>query len=380
MLISICESQGSQNAMSQVTNANTIGNTQSQFNSHLIFCRTHGYKLFAAFVVLFLLMQYVTNFVEYNSKYSLTSPRLTVSPTAVESEKRNSVKVYLNYSNSALLLPTNSTSSSLCPLVPPKLVGRLRVMDECPSFEQLEAMHPELLPGGRFRPINCTARQKVAIIIPYRSREKHLRVFLHNIHPFLMRQQLDYGIYIIEQNEKSKLFNRAKLFNIGYVEVLKQYDYSCFIFHDVDLIPEDDRNLYKCAEQPRHLSVSINTMKYKLPYTTLFGGVSALTKDQMKTVNGFSNEYWGWGGEDDDMSHRIRAKGFRIARYPANIARYTMLSHKKDVPSPERYKKLYTARSRFKTDGLSNLVYKVEDLKFKKLYTWILVDPLSPKR
>lgn len=39
----------------------------------------------------------------------------------------------------------------------------------------------------------------------------------------------------------------------------------------------------------------------RLPYKDIFGGVSALTRDQMQRVNGFSNEFWGWGGEDDDM-------------------------------------------------------------------------------
>lgn len=29
-----------------------------------------------------------------------------------------------------------------------------------------------------------------------------------------------------------------------------------------------------------------------------------MTKDQFLQVNGFSNTYWGWGGEDDDL--RIR--------------------------------------------------------------------------
>ena len=65
------------------------------------------------------------------------------------------------------------------------------------------------------------------------------------------------------------------------------------VFHDVDLLPEDDRNLYTCADQPRHMSVAVDKLKYRLPYPELFGGVSALSKDVMEKVNGFSNQFWG---------------------------------------------------------------------------------------
>jgi len=58
-------------------------------------------------------------------------------------------------------------------------------------------------------------------------------------------------------------FNRAMLMNVGFIEALKLYSYDCFIFHDVDLIPEDDRNLYTCSEQPRHMSVAVDVLEYK---------------------------------------------------------------------------------------------------------------------
>lgn len=43
---------------------------------------------------------------------------------------------------------------------------------------------------------------------------------------------------------------------------------------------------------------------FRLPYEDIFGGVSAMTLEQFTKVNGFSNKYWGWGGEDDDMFYR----------------------------------------------------------------------------
>jgi hypothetical protein len=95
-----------------------------------------------------------------------------------------------------------------------------------------------------------------------RHREKQLRGFLHNLHDLLTKQQLDYAIFIVNQIDNQQ-FNRAKLMNIGFVEATKVYDWQCYIFHDVDLLPEDDRNLYTCPEQPRHMSVAVDKFDYK---------------------------------------------------------------------------------------------------------------------
>jgi len=45
-------------------------------------------------------------------------------------------------------------------------------------------------------------------------------------------------------------------------------------------------------------------LNFSLPYNTIFGGVTAMTKNQFITLNGFSNKFFGWGGEDDDMFNR----------------------------------------------------------------------------
>jgi predicted glycosyltransferase involved in capsule biosynthesis len=59
-----------------------------------------------------------------------------------------------------------------------------------------------------------------------------------------------------------------------------------------------------------------------LPYKDLFGGVSAMTKQDFKKVNGFSNRFWGWGGEDDDMRRRIGKANLTMIRYSPQVARY----------------------------------------------------------
>ena len=67
--------------------------------------------------------------------------------------------------------------------------------------------------------------------------------------------------------------------------------------------------------------LAVDTMKYKLPYKALFGGVVALKRQHFEDVNGFSNQFWGWGGEDDDMFNRVKHAGMNITRYSADIAR-----------------------------------------------------------
>ncbi|TWW71071.1 Beta-1,4-galactosyltransferase 1 [Takifugu flavidus] len=172
-------------------------------------------------------------------------------------------------------------------------------------------------------------RTAVAIIIPYRNRHEHLKHLLFYLHPMLVRQQLDYGIYVINQDGEG-VFNKAKLMNVGFAEALKDYDYECFVFSDVDLVPMDDRNFYRCFESPRHLSVAIDKFNFQLPYNTIFGGVSSFSKQQFLTVNGYSNTYWGWGGEDDDMYKRIIFHGMSINQPDHMTGKYKMIKHQRD--------------------------------------------------
>ena len=37
----------------------------------------------------------------------------------------------------------------------------------------------------------------------------------------------------------------------------------------------------------------------------MFGAATAFTGKQFENVHGFSNRFFGWGGEDDDMTRRL---------------------------------------------------------------------------
>lgn len=190
--------------------------------------------------------------------FPLSTSRNEINPNA----HRNST-TQASFSSPFLTKLMTKFGLNACPLTPPNLIGPIDIDTDYESMSTIEQRFQNLLlPGGWYKPHECNPRDRVAIVIPYRDRANHLPIFLKNIHPLLMKQQVEYGVFVIEQIADG-LFNRAALMNVGFLEALKLHQWDCFIFHDVDLIPLDDRNLYRCPEQPRHMSVAVDTMGFK---------------------------------------------------------------------------------------------------------------------
>ena len=110
-------------------------------------------------------------------------------------------------------------------------------------------------------------------------------------------KDIEYEIFIVEQSD-DKPFNRGKLLNVGYKFAC---DNGCdyFVFHDVDMLPEDVD--YSYSDKPLHLATHLQEHDYETTFFDYFGGVTMFNKEDFETINGFSNEYWGWGFEDDDL-------------------------------------------------------------------------------
>ncbi|XP_037126321.1 beta-1,4-galactosyltransferase 4 [Syngnathus acus] len=294
--------------------------------------------------------------------------------------KKENTQDLANLGTSVAVRLMTPTPRAECPKESPLLQGAVKLNFE-PSLKvkDVEGENKRVV-EGRYQPLSCTARQSVAILIPHRNRERHLLYLLHHLHPFLQRQQLHYAVYVIQQAGDAT-FNRAKLLNVGYLEALKDYTWDCFIFHDVDLVPENDRNLYVCDSQPKHLVVGRNATGYKLHYKGYFGGVSAMSREQFGKVNGFANTYWGWGGEDDDLRIRVELQKMKIVRPPADIARYTMVFHKRDSGNEvnkDRMKLLRRTPLVWKKDGLNSCKYQILSVERLPLYINVTVDLGKP--
>ena len=91
----------------------------------------------------------------------------------------------------------------------------------------------------------------------------HLYTLLYYLHPMLQRQKIHYCVFVIEQVDDGR-FNKGLVMNSGFQEIRKTGEWDCVVFHDVDMIPEDDRNLYLCQNEPTHLSPLIDKFGYQL--------------------------------------------------------------------------------------------------------------------
>ena len=78
--------------------------------------------------------------------------------------------------------------------------------------------------------------KKLSLIVPYRKREEHLKEFIPFMHNYLTKQNIDYEIIVVVQDD-NQAFNKAKLMNIAALYTKDLSDY--FIFHDVDMLPKN---------------------------------------------------------------------------------------------------------------------------------------------
>ncbi len=151
--------------------------------------------------------------------------------------------------------------------------------------------------------------KSLAIIVPYRDRAAHLARFLPHMEAYFRRDKLDrhlrYTIHVVEQLGTER-FNRGRLNNAGFRLARPDADYVAF--HDVDYLPiwAD----YSYVRRPTRLIWYGLALREN--YDQFFGAVTAFNCADFERVNGFSNDYWGWGFEDTDLHRRCLRAGLAI--------------------------------------------------------------------
>ena len=174
---------------------------------------------------------------------------------------------------------------------------------------------------------------KIAIIVPYRDlhsaqkRASHLKQFIAYMGPFMEKainqfsKDSTFHIFIVEQSPTHK-FNRGALLNIGFIEASKK-GYDVFIFHDVDLLPGDSiaRYYVKNPKMPIHIARCWDRYKGE----EYLGGIISISEQNYTELNGYPNNYWGWGGEDDELRRRVNNTNLQIENPEENECKITDL-------------------------------------------------------
>jgi hypothetical protein len=156
--------------------------------------------------------------------------------------------------------------------------------------------------------------KKLGVIVPFRHRGEHLYFFLKEIVKYLNEEKIPHEIIIVNQDD-GKQFNRGMLLNIGF-KCARNLRCDYVVFHDVDLLPLDVD--YSYCDHPVHLATLIedeDSGERSKPFDEYFGGVTMFPIKDFKKINGYSNKYWGWGFEDDDLFLRCKNKSIGTEPY-----------------------------------------------------------------
>jgi hypothetical protein len=139
-------------------------------------------------------------------------------------------------------------------------------------------------------------KKDMLIVVPYRNRERDLKKFLIQTPQYFNNQNVSYDILICEL-EQNCSWNAGMSCN-SLIDFIIDKEYEWVYIHHVDITPI--------------------TGTWKFPneneaYHNLGDFGSCLIK--MKTfleVGGYSNSFWGWGAEDNDLYDKLRNNGIKV--------------------------------------------------------------------
>lgn len=251
----------------------------------------------------------------------------------------------------------------------------------------------------------------LSLIVAYRdpgdgSRKAQLDIFLKQMQTIL-ETRTNYHIYIIEQesdrndydslsdvykqiNSRMAKFNLGRIKNIGFQIASKDnkdVDNHYYILSDVDLIPSMDLlpEYLRYPKKPIHLANKGTRYNTDGKNIDFLGGVLSINREDFIKSNGYPNNFWGWGGEDDVLNSRLQLKNIDIDKPEESVIDLEEMTFEEkniilkrnqykenqkwekscedNIISYEKYKKHcknITNKDTYKKNGINNI---------KKLYT-----------
>ena len=144
----------------------------------------------------------------------------------------------------------------------------------------------------------------ILIAVPYRNRAEHLTKFLENTPAYFNQQDLTYDIIICELDQVGD-WNAGICVN-SIVDFIKDKQYKWLYIHHVDIYPESGDWVF-----PEDKEYFYNIGDY---------GSCLLPLEAFLQVGGYSNSFWGWGGEDNDLYTKLQKIGFKNTDFDNRVA------------------------------------------------------------
>ncbi len=204
---------------------------------------------------------------------------------------------------------------------------------------------------------------KLGVIASYRDnplqdRKQQLATFVPFMTNYLMQLGTNYEfcIIVVEQSDDDRKFNRGKLLNVGFMLAKEQGCDYC-IFHDIDLCPDDNMLGYYGLFPYAPLHLAAVWPKYQ-HLELFFGGVCSLSMEQFTILDGYPNDFWGWGGEDEELYHRIVDHNMMILIPSKGSFVELEHIHTKTIPdavNQKRFDQIAQRKHQVQSNGISNL-------------------------
>jgi hypothetical protein len=239
----------------------------------------------------------------------------------------------------------------------------------------------------------------VVLLVPFRedpdgARGPQLAAFLKHFEACSLHRMpgVQVHVFVAQQSDDGHRFNKGQLLNAGFELACKSLKEggadttdALYIFHDVDMLPADEI-LPKYVEPMKQGSMRLVEAGWQRYNSEgCFGGVVIFSEADYRATNGFPNDFWGWGGEDNAQYARVRNANLEIERISGgayidleqvdidqkleNLGRF-------DGKCKEKWKKMKLDREGgWKRNGLSSLQYQLlEETSNTKNVTTVTIE------
>jgi hypothetical protein len=128
--------------------------------------------------------------------------------------------------------------------------------------------------------------KKVLIVVPYRDRDEHLKEYLQRVPEYF--KDISHDILLCELDPGCE-WNAGITVNTS-INFLKKSNYEFIYIHHVDVYPVGE---WKWPEPGSFISDLGDV------------GSCLLRVEDFLKVGGYGNNFWGWGGEDDNLYNKL---------------------------------------------------------------------------